>query len=322
MNSSDDDFVRSARKPPGVSGAACLSEPPAKVKTGCPAFDFAVARRRVACGRDCGGGSMPRVTTSKPQTISYPAPGSRPHRHDDFSVDPHVVVLFGATGDLARRKLIPGLAYLDQSELAPNIEIVATSLEDISTDEFLEAGQGGHRRLRDAQTQQGSSGPGSPKQSPTCRRALAPRRWPPPSPTAEAKLGPEVRRLHYLSVPPKAARAVITMLRDANLVDRSRVVMEKPFGTDLASAVELNDFVHETFDESRSSASTTSSARRPRRTSWPSGSPTVCSNRSGTATSSTTSRSTSPRHWAWTNAPTSTRAPAPTRTWWSPICSR
>ena len=68
---------------------------------------------------------------------------------------------------------------------------------------------------------------------------------------AEAKLGPEVRRLHYLSVPPKAARAVITMLRDANLVDRSRVVMEKPFGTDLASAVELNAFVHETFRESQ-----------------------------------------------------------------------
>jgi glucose-6-phosphate 1-dehydrogenase len=50
-------------------------------------------------------------------------------------------------------------------------------------------------------------------------------------------------------VPPKAARAVITTLREANLVDRSRVVMEKPFGTDLASAVELNDFVHETFRE-------------------------------------------------------------------------
>ena len=50
-------------------------------------------------------------------------------------------------------------------------------------------------------------------------------------------------------MPPKAARAVITMLRDANLVERSRVVMEKPFGTDLASAIELNDFVHETFRE-------------------------------------------------------------------------
>ena len=39
------------------------------------------------------------------------------------------------------------------------------------------------------------------------------------------------------------------MLHDAKLVERSRVVMEKPFGTDLASAVELNAFVHETFDE-------------------------------------------------------------------------
>jgi glucose-6-phosphate 1-dehydrogenase len=39
------------------------------------------------------------------------------------------------------------------------------------------------------------------------------------------------------------------MLSDAKLVERSRVVMEKPFGTDLESAVELNDFVHETFDE-------------------------------------------------------------------------
>jgi glucose-6-phosphate 1-dehydrogenase len=68
---------------------------------------------------------------------------------------------------------------------------------------------------------------------------------------AEASLGPDVRRLHYLSVPPKAARAVITMLRDADLVERSRVVMEKPFGDDLDSAIALNDFVHETFDEAQ-----------------------------------------------------------------------
>ena len=43
-------------------------------------------------------------------------------------------------------------------------------------------------------------------------------------------LGPRVRPLHYLSVPPKAPKAVITMLRDADLVDNARVVTEKPFG--------------------------------------------------------------------------------------------
>src|ERR1700704_6711654 len=83
-----------------------------------------------------GGGSIAGVATKNPQTISYPAPDAPPHRYDDDPVDPHVIVLFGATGDLAKRKLIPGLAYLDQSALAPDIRVVATSLEDLSDEEF------------------------------------------------------------------------------------------------------------------------------------------------------------------------------------------
>ena len=97
-------------------------------------------------------GNISTVATRNAQTISYPAPGSRPHREEDVAVDPHVVVLFGATGDLARRKLIPGLAYLDQSDLAPNIQIVATSLEDISHEEFLEMAKASDRRVRHPQT--------------------------------------------------------------------------------------------------------------------------------------------------------------------------
>jgi len=191
---------------------------------------------------------MPRVTTSKPQAIAYPAPGSRPYRHEDIAVDPHVVVLFGATGDLARRKLIPGLAYLDQSELAPNIEIVATSLEDISTEEFLKLAKsaiedfGTHKLNNEQWSRFAETVTYVPESAGPEALAAAVE-------SAEEKLGPDVRRLHYLSVPPKAARAVITTLRDAKLVERSRVVMEKPFGTDLASAVDLNNFVHETFDE-------------------------------------------------------------------------
>ena len=52
-------------------------------------------------------------------------------------------------------------------------------------------------------------------------------------------------------MPPKAAEAVIGMLRDADLTENARVVMEKPFGHDLTSAVRLNDFVHSVFDESQ-----------------------------------------------------------------------
>jgi glucose-6-phosphate 1-dehydrogenase len=45
--------------------------------------------------------------------------------------------------------------------------------------------------------------------------------------------------------------AVIEMLRSAGLVDRSRVIMEKPFGNDLDSAIRLNGWVHESFSESQ-----------------------------------------------------------------------
>jgi glucose-6-phosphate 1-dehydrogenase len=64
---------------------------------------------------------------------------------------------------------------------------------------------------------------------------------------AEEKLGGPASRLHYLSVPPVAAPKVINTLREAKLVERSRVVMEKPFGTNLESAITLNDQLHETF---------------------------------------------------------------------------
>jgi glucose-6-phosphate 1-dehydrogenase len=51
---------------------------------------------------------------------------------------------------------------------------------------------------------------------------------------AEQKLGCETRRVHYLSVPPSAALAAVSLLAEANLVDRSRIIMEKPFGTKIA----------------------------------------------------------------------------------------
>ena len=56
--------------------------------------------------------------------------------------DNHIdLVLFGAAGDLSRRKLLPALMHLDYSELlSPDLRILALSREDISTDQFM-AGQ-------------------------------------------------------------------------------------------------------------------------------------------------------------------------------------
>ncbi|MCX5046037.1 glucose-6-phosphate dehydrogenase [Aldersonia sp. NBC_00410] len=183
-----------------------------------------------------------------PQTIAYPAPGSRPTGQIPERLAPHVVVLFGATGDLARRKLLPGLTHLSLSSLTPDIEVVATSLEDIDTDKFRDFAhqavtEFGSRKLDESQWSSFAQ-----------RLRYVPQNAGPQAladavADAEAALGPDVRRLHYLSVPPKAALAVVTMLSDANLVERSVVVMEKPFGTDLQSAIELNDQVHGVFRE-------------------------------------------------------------------------
>ncbi len=188
------------------------------------------------------------MATVNEDTIAYPAPGSRPSRSAKEHVAPHVVVLFGATGDLARRKLLPGLTHLSLSALAPDIQIVGSSLEDLDDGSFrafarTAVDEFSSEELSDEQWQRFASklhyvpqgaGPAA------LAEAVA---------TAEQQLGDQVLRLHYLSVPPKAALTVINMLRSADLVGRSRVVMEKPFGTDLDSAVALNAQLHETFSE-------------------------------------------------------------------------
>src|SRR4051795_2719749 len=75
------------------------------------------------------------VADSHVQTIAYPAPGAHTRRSME-SIPPHAIVLFGATGDLSRRKLLPGLAHLALSSLAPDIQVIGTSLEDFTEEEF------------------------------------------------------------------------------------------------------------------------------------------------------------------------------------------
>jgi glucose-6-phosphate 1-dehydrogenase len=190
------------------------------------------------------------VTAGQDPNIAYPGQGSGRSRGAREFISPHVVVLFGATGDLARRKLLPGLTRLLLSALAPDLQIVGTSLDDLDTEAFREfarraVDEFGHEPLTEETwsrfaahlhyVPQGA-GPAALAQAVT---------------EAEGKLGDEVSRLHYLSVPPRAALAVIDTLRAADLVERSRVIMEKPFGSDLGSAVRLNAQLHETFTENQ-----------------------------------------------------------------------
>lgn len=69
------------------------------------------------------------------QTIAYPSSTARA-RKDAPEAAPHVVVLFGATGDLSRRKLLCGLGFLSVSHLTAGMRVIGTSLDDLSDDEF------------------------------------------------------------------------------------------------------------------------------------------------------------------------------------------
>src|SRR5262249_25222674 len=67
--------------------------------------------------------------------------------------------------------------------------------------------------------------------------------------SAERDLGGHARKLYYLSVPPVAFGGIVEMLGAASLTKDARVVLEKPFGTDLDTARALNATVHAAFDE-------------------------------------------------------------------------
>ena len=161
---------------------------------------------------------------------------------------PQVVVLFGATGDLARRKLLPGLFHLSSAGFIPGCRIIGVSLDDIDADGFRQAARHAldefsSRRIPDTDWASFSA---SLDYVPLSAGADALKAA---VDRAEQSLGAECRRLHYLSVPPNAALSAVRLLGAAGLVERSRIVMEKPFGTDLTSAVALNAKLHEVFAE-------------------------------------------------------------------------
>ena len=161
---------------------------------------------------------------------------------------PHVVVLVGATGDLSRRKLLPGLFHLTNVGFIPDCRIIGVSLDELDVDGFRKVARsaldefhhhdvteadwnGFAERLDYVSLNAGAA---------TLKAAVE---------RAEATFSGESRRMHYLSVPPNAALPSVRLLGEANLVERSRIIMEKPFGVDLPSAVSLNASLHEVFNE-------------------------------------------------------------------------
>lgn len=161
-----------------------------------------------------------------------------------------MIVLFGATGDLATRKLLPGMFHLTEAGLMPDrFHIVGTSRSELADDEFRELAKAAVDEFGRESTSADSWEPFATSLSivgigeglGALRMAVA---------RAREELGGEPRLLHYLSVPPAATAAIVEELGELGLGEGARIIMEKPFGTDLVSARELNARVHSVFDES------------------------------------------------------------------------
>ncbi len=178
-----------------------------------------------------------------------------PTIHDEFvTPDNHVFVLFGATGDLAARKIIPGLFHLARVGLMPaRYRIIGSSRASsaLSDEAFREL-------ARAAVLSFGSSPPEGDVWD-RFRESLtfavtdldAPDAFARTVHQAESEIGGTVRRLFHLAVPPTATTDLITLLERSGLNADSRIICEKPFGVDLDSARELNRVIKSNFEETQ-----------------------------------------------------------------------
>lgn len=166
---------------------------------------------------------------------------------EDLTPDPHVMVVFGADGDLSRRKLIPALYHLNREGLLPEgFRIVGSSTTVMDTGDFRQLAREATERfcrcsVEDADwTDFGSrlsyvSRAFEPGATAGVKEAVG---------EAARSIGGEPQTVYYLAVPPPAFGPITEGLEEAGLAAGAKVVFEKPFGSDLRSFLRLDALVN------------------------------------------------------------------------------
>jgi glucose-6-phosphate 1-dehydrogenase len=164
---------------------------------------------------------------------------------------PPLFVIFGGTGDLTRRKLLPALYRLAEQDAVPAMRVLAVARDPELTDQGFrawarealgEAGPGGDPGVWCDRCLHYQAAPSEVAYGPVAERIRA----------LEEEGGLSGDRVLYLALPPAAFPSVVRGLGSVGLARGpgwTRLVIEKPFGRDLASARELNQLVHQCFDE-------------------------------------------------------------------------
>lgn len=173
---------------------------------------------------------------------------------------PTLLVIFGASGDLTRRKLIPALFNLALDQLLPScFNLVGFGRKAISDEAFQEMAKGA---IEDFSRRSLSPEAWETLQSnifyhtgnyddPAAYKALVER-----IDATQKRFGRTLQLLFYISTPPGVFEGIVTNLGESGLASRnkntplcSKVIIEKPFGTDLESAKQLNRTLRKQFDE-------------------------------------------------------------------------
>ena len=153
------------------------------------------------------------------------------------------LVLFGVTGDLAHKMIFPAL-YAMVKRGVLTVPVIGVAFPKWSLERL-------HRRVTDSIERNGGV-----DDKRALQRLLSLLKYvsgdykaPATFDAIKAALGKAKRPAHYLAIPPSLFATVIEGLGKANLARNARVIVEKPFGRDLASAKALNQVAHSVFPE-------------------------------------------------------------------------
>lgn len=155
------------------------------------------------------------------------------------------LVLFGITGDLAHKMILPAL-YAMTKRGALNVPVIGVALPDWSLSRL-------HERVTDSIRRSGGIDNRRALKHLLSRFSYVGGDYRAPETFAAIKraLGGARRPAHYLAIPPSLFETVIQAIGAAGLAHGARVIVEKPFGRDLASARELNRVARKVFAEER-----------------------------------------------------------------------
>lgn len=164
-------------------------------------------------------------------------------------VDPFDCVVFGATGDLAERKLLPALYHRQKAgQMTEPTRIIGASRSEMTTEAYREFALKALQEHVKEELDKDEVETFLKKISYVSVDAKSDNGWD----ALKKEVGTDntKKRAYYLAVGPSLFGDIATRLRDNNLISpETRIIVEKPIGRDLASAKELNDTLGDVFKE-------------------------------------------------------------------------